>query len=193
VSLAGVVGAVPFGLEFVGRPEAQAMHSLLRAEKAEFEAVLGTSVEIVADASLYHQRWIIRDRGNDEEAPTLGWDPARRELTSFAGSAAEFATTLNLLHTLAWSQQTRATNTPLTDSVLAVDRVYTEVANTYPAFALRGLDWTGTRSPNAMPIWWSCTARNFCSEFSGGSPSSAMPTPRLAARPAGFILPIAPG
>jgi hypothetical protein len=25
--------------------------------------------------------------------------------------------------------------------VLAVDRVYTEVANTYPAFALRGLDW----------------------------------------------------
>ncbi|MDT7718178.1 MAG: carboxyl-terminal processing protease, partial [Pseudonocardiales bacterium] len=117
------------------------MHSLLRAEKAEFEAVLGTSVEIVADASLYHQRWIIRDRGHDEEAPTLGWDPARRELTSFADSAAEFATTLNLLHTLAWSQQTRATNTPLTDSVLAVDRVYTEVANTYPAFALRGLDW----------------------------------------------------
>jgi carboxyl-terminal processing protease len=141
VSLAGVVGAVPFGLEFVGRPEAQAMLSLLRAEKAEFEAVLGTSVEIVADASLYHQRWIIRDRGHDEEAPTLGWDPARRELTSFADSAAEFATTLNLLHTLAWSQQTRATNTPLTDSVLAVDRVYTEVANTYPAFALRGLDW----------------------------------------------------
>lgn len=79
------------------------MLSLLRAEKAEFEAVLGTSVEIVADASLYHQRWIIRDRGHDEEAPTLGWDPARRELTSFAGSAAEFATTLNLLHTLAWS------------------------------------------------------------------------------------------
>jgi hypothetical protein len=25
--------------------------------------------------------------------------------------------------------------------VLAVDRIYTEVANTYPGFALRGLDW----------------------------------------------------
>ncbi len=121
------------------------MLGLLRAEKAEFEAVLGTSVEFVADANRHHQRWIIRDRGDSEEAPTLAWDPARRELTSFANSAAEFATTLNLLHTLAWSQQTRATDTPLADSVLA------------------------------------------------GSPSSATPTPRLAAQPAGFILLIAPG
>jgi hypothetical protein len=182
VSLAGVVGAVPFGLEFVGRPEAQAMLSLLRAEKAEFEAVLGTSVEIVADASLYHQRWIIRDRGHDEEAPTLGWDPARRELTSFADSAAEFATTLNLLHTLAWSQQTRATNTPLTDSVLAVDRVYTEVANTYPAFALRGLDWDQITQRHAHLV-----------ELHGEEFLLGVPTPRPAARPAGFILPIAPG
>ena len=117
------------------------MLGLLRAENAEFEAVLGTSVEFMADANRHHQRWIIRDRGDSEEAPTLAWDPARRELTSFANSAAEFATTLNLLHTLAWSQQTRATDTPLADSVLAVDRIYTEVTNTYPGFALRGLDW----------------------------------------------------
>lgn len=115
--------------------------TLFSAEKAEFEAVLGTSVEIVADANRHHQRWIIRDRGDSEETPTLVWDPARRELTSFANSAAEFASTLNLLHTLAWGQQTRATDTPLADSVLAVDRIYTEVANTYPGFALRGLDW----------------------------------------------------
>jgi hypothetical protein len=39
---------------------------------------------------------------------------------------------------LAWSQQTRATDKPLADSVLAVDRIYTEVAN---RLALRGLDW----------------------------------------------------
>ncbi len=165
------------------------MLGLLRAEKDEF--VLGTSVEFVADANRHHQRWIIRDRGDSEEAPTLAWDPARRELTSFANSAAEFATTLNLLHTLAWSQQTRATDTPLADSVLAVDRIYTEVANTYPGFALRGLDWDQITQRHArLP---ECTARNFCSAFSGGSPSSATPTPRLAAQPAGFILLIAPG
>ena len=51
------------------------MLGLLRAETAEFEAVLGTSVEVVADASRHHQRWIIRDRGDSEEAPTLAWDP----------------------------------------------------------------------------------------------------------------------
>ncbi len=117
------------------------MLGLLRAEKAEFEAVLGTSVEFVADAGGHHQRWIIRDRGNHEQAPTLAWNPASRELISFANSAAEFATTLNLLHTLAGSRQTRATDTPLTDPGLAFDRIYTEVANTYPGFALRGLHW----------------------------------------------------
>jgi hypothetical protein len=105
------------------------MLGLLRAETAEFEAVLGTSVEVVADD---HQRWIIRDRGDSEEAPTLAWDPARRELTSFADSVAEFATTLNLLHTLAWSRQTRATDTPLADSVLAVDRIYTRSGQHIP-------------------------------------------------------------
>jgi hypothetical protein len=75
--------------------------------------------------------------------------------------------------------------------VLAVDRVYTEVANTYPAFALRGLDWDQITQRHAHLV--ELHGEDFCSEFSGGSPSSAMPTPRLAARPAGFILPIAPG
>jgi hypothetical protein len=58
------------------------MLGLLRAEKTAFEAVLGTSVEFVADASRHYQRWIIRDRADSEEAPTLAWDPATRELTS---------------------------------------------------------------------------------------------------------------
>ena len=75
MSLVGVVAGVPVGLEFVGRTEARAMLGLLRAETAEFEAVLGTSVEVVADASRNQQRWIIRDRGDSEEAPTLAWDP----------------------------------------------------------------------------------------------------------------------
>ena len=75
MSLVGVVAGVPVGLEFVGRTEARAMLGLLRAETAEFEAVLGTSVEVVADASRHHQRWIIRDRGDSEEAPTPAWDP----------------------------------------------------------------------------------------------------------------------
>jgi hypothetical protein len=77
------------------------MLDLLRIEKAEFEAVFGAPVEFVADAGGYYQRWVIRGRGGQEGSPTLAWDPARRELTSFADSRAEFATTLNLLHTLA--------------------------------------------------------------------------------------------
>jgi hypothetical protein len=89
VSLVGVVAGVPVELKFRRRAEARAMLGLLRAETAEFEAVLGTSVEVVADASPHHQRWIIRDRGDSEEAPTLAWDPARRELTSSADSVAE--------------------------------------------------------------------------------------------------------
>jgi carboxyl-terminal processing protease len=117
------------------------MLDLLRIEKAEFEAVFGAPVEFVADAGGYYQRWVIRGRGGQEGSPTLAWDPARRELTSFADSRAEFATTLNLLHTLAGNTQLRASDTPLTDSRLAFDRIYTEVANTYPGFALRGLDW----------------------------------------------------
>lgn len=141
MSLVGVVPAVPFGLEFVGRAQAQPMLPLLRTEKAEFEAVFGAQVEFVTDAGGHYQRWVIRDRGHDEESPTLAWDPARRELTSFADTRAEFATTLNLLHTLAGNGQLRASDTPLIDSRLAFDRIYTEVANTCPGFALRGLDW----------------------------------------------------
>ena len=141
MSLARVNRTVPVLLEFIGREQAAPLLGLLRAERAEFEAVLGTPVEFVRDAGAHQQRWIIHPRTAQRDCAALEWDPLRGVLTSFADTAAEFATTLNLLHTLAWSQTTTVTAAPVTTSSRAFDRVYTEVANTFPGFALRGLDW----------------------------------------------------
>ena len=117
------------------------MLGLLQAERAEFEAVLGARVEFVRVAGAHQQRWIIRPRTALQDCAALVWDPPSRVLTSFADTAAEFATTLNLLHTLAWSQTTTITAAPVTTPGRAFDRIYTEVANTYPGFGLRALDW----------------------------------------------------
>lgn len=141
MSLVGVRRGVQWGLEFLGRAQALPMLGLLSSERAEFEAVLGASVELVANADAYHQRWLITRRETREESPTLTWDPARGVLTSLANTPAEFATTLNLLHTLAHSCTNRVAETLAPDPGAAFDRIYTEVANTYPGFTLRGLDW----------------------------------------------------
>jgi carboxyl-terminal processing protease len=141
VSLAGVNRTVAVLLEFIGREQASPLLGLLRTERAEFEAVLGTSVEFVSDAAAHQQRWAIQPRTPEQDCATLAWDPIRRALTSYADIAAEFATTLNLLHTLAWSDTTTVTAAPVTTASGAFDRIYTEVANTFPGFGLRGLDW----------------------------------------------------
>lgn len=128
-------------LEFTGREQASPLLGLLRAERAEFEAVLGARVEFVFDAGPHQQRWIIRPRTPEQHCASLAWDPVRRVLTSFADTPAEFSTTLNLLHTLAWSEATTVTAAPVSTPSGAFDRIYAEVANTFPGFGLRGLDW----------------------------------------------------
>jgi carboxyl-terminal processing protease len=146
--------AAPVWLEFLGREQVAPLLGLVRAERAEFEAVLGTSVEFVRDARPGRQRWRICSRTAAQDYPALTWDPVRGVLTSWADTTAEFASTLNLLHTLAHSHTTTVSTAtvstatvtavsaaPTTSSGEAFDRIYTEVANTFPGFALRGLDW----------------------------------------------------
>jgi carboxyl-terminal processing protease len=137
MSLAGLRLSGPVGLEFVGQHQSVPILELLHAELAEFEAVFGGPAEIVADASGHAVRWVIRDGSG----PTLSWDPTSSTITSTANDVDQFRTTLNLLHTLAWSDDLTISDAPEAGPAAIADRIEQEIANTFPSFEVRGLDW----------------------------------------------------
>ena len=109
-------------------------------------AVLGTTIEFVADARLRVNRWVI----SDGPGPQLSWDADTRTLTSFATDEQQFRATLNLLHTLAWSDRTTVTADPEPTAERAVDRIASEIANCFPGLELRGLDWEQITAAHAF-------------------------------------------
>lgn len=130
----------PFTLLFAG-PQARDHMALLKAERLEFEAVLGARV-VFADGAIPGQgrRWIIRTPA-EGRSPSLSWDEATRTLTSFAATAQDFLVTLNALHTLAWCEKPSVTPAAAVTTASAAERITDEIANTYPSFQLRGLNW----------------------------------------------------
>lgn len=132
----------PVWLRLGALPDAgDRLRPLLALESAEFEAVLGQPLCFSRNpADLEHDVWNVIV---DPSVPysKLESDLVARRLVLTLASAAEVSDGLNLLHTLAYSPSTAVRNDDAASYAAAFDRIYDEVANIYPAFDLRGLDW----------------------------------------------------
>ena len=113
---------------------------LMKAEKAEFEAVFGTEVVFVDEDPGFGPRWLIEiDPVLEHNA--LVWDREALTLTSQVPDATGLMTTLNLLHSLVGLGVERITDAPAASTADAVERVYREISGTFPGFGIRGLNW----------------------------------------------------
>ncbi|MFC4553865.1 S41 family peptidase [Georgenia faecalis] len=148
MGLAGVRADAPFVLAFEDVPAATPLLPLVRAERAELAAVLGAEVRFGTAADPWEQRWVARV---DPAAPVarLEWDGRTRELTSVLPTPGEFGVGLHLLHSLAHAADDVVEHRPCRTSAEAFDRIRDEVANVYPSFALRGLDWEAITARHA--------------------------------------------
>jgi carboxyl-terminal processing protease len=116
--------------------------ALLEHEKAEFEAELGTRVEIVAsDPGEGVARWLLRLDGGTDSPATITFDPDARVIVSRASDLGGLFESVNLWRTLMRTGCASLAAADCADVEEAIARVEAEVADTYPAFALRGLDW----------------------------------------------------
>lgn len=121
-------------------PEVAPSLPLLRAEKAEFEALFGISVTFVDADPGQGPRWLIRiEPGRDDNA--LVWDADALTLTSFAKDGDGLMTTFNQAHSLVSLGVDRVTDAPEGSAREAAERIRKEVAGTFPGFGIRGLDW----------------------------------------------------
>jgi carboxyl-terminal processing protease len=113
---------------------------LLELERAEFEAELGTSVELASVDPGDGARWLLVVDEEHEGLPRTEVDRDTRLIVSRAADVGGLFEAMNLLRTVV----RRKANLEVTDCATvddAIERVVDEVADTYPAFALRGLDW----------------------------------------------------
>ena len=126
---------------------------LLRQERFEFEAVLGTAVRFTTSPVRGPQWVAVQD---DDAMPSLSWDPDTPTLTSRARDQAQLMSTLQLLQTLAHSRTHHVEAVPAPSVDGATDMLHTEVANTFTSLRLRGLDWeaiTCTALGSAPTTW----------------------------------------
>jgi carboxyl-terminal processing protease len=113
---------------------------LLRAERAEMEAVFGIPVAFVETDPGSGPRWIVAidpERADNR----LVWDPASLVLTSRARDADGLMTTFNQLHALVALDVDEVDDRPHGTMAEAVARLRREVAGTFPGFGIRNLDW----------------------------------------------------
>src|SRR5699024_2437634 len=112
-------------------PGMTGMLPLLRAEKAEFEAIFGAEVVFVDDDPGAGPRWLV-EIDPDREDNALTWDGTSLTLTSYARDAAGLMTTLNQVHSLVALGVDLVTDAPGASVSAVVERVYREVAGTFP-------------------------------------------------------------
>ncbi|GAA3933304.1 hypothetical protein GCM10022383_09820 [Microbacterium soli] len=91
-------------------------------------------------ASDTESAWVIEAPTEADTAPQLQWRSTTR-LASIATSESDFLATMNALHTLLRTQRDAHIVAPVASVEEAIHVIYDEIANTYPYFALRGLDW----------------------------------------------------
>lgn len=136
-------GEAPDSSEFVidltGLPLSGDLQRLIASEKEEFEAVFGRRVTF-RPASDTESAWVIEVPTEPDAAPRLQRQSAAR-LVSVAASEADFLATMNALHTLCRAQRDTLVVAPVESIEEAIHVIHDEIANTYPYFALRGLDW----------------------------------------------------
>lgn len=154
MSLAGLRSSLPMHVDFSAVGLDAETQALLRQERHEFEAVLGTAVEFGAGPA-GGPRWVI-DPLDEGAAPALAWDACTQTLASRANTASHLMDTLQLLHTLAHSPASSVRAVPATSVEAAVAVLDAECRNTYPSFALRGLAWDrlSEQAARERPTTW---------------------------------------
>ena len=123
---------------------------LMRAEKAEFEAVLGVAVRFVEDDPGAGPRWLVE---LDPEAPhnALAFDREALTLTSRVRDIDGFLASLNLLHSLAGQRRDAITDAPHATLAEASCRIAAEVAGSFPGFGIRGTTWETICARHGLP------------------------------------------
>lgn len=130
----------PVRVEFVGVPGAEALLPLLELEHREFEAVLGQPVQLGRVSSAADHVWqVVLDP--DAPAAQLCAELNRYRLSSVVPTAEHLGQSLNLLHSLAHSDQHTLSFAEVTSYPEVLARVRTMVENVYPYSQLRGLEW----------------------------------------------------
>ena len=114
--------------------------ALLELERPGFEAELGTSVSFSATDPGEGARWLLLIDAEHEGAATVEHDPGARLIVSRASDVGGLFDSMNVLRTAARTAE-RVAAGAAGDVEDAILRVVDEVADTYPGFALRGLDW----------------------------------------------------
>jgi carboxyl-terminal processing protease len=87
------------------------------------------------------RRWLLVLDESHEGSPATSWDPAAGLIESRARDAGGLLEALNLWRTVRRLGGGRVAATDCSDLDEAIGRIADEVADTYPAFELRGLDW----------------------------------------------------
>ena len=123
---------------------------LMRAEKAEFEAVLGTEVTFVDEPPAHGPSWRVEI---DPALPhnALTFDRATLTLTSRVRDIDGFMTSLNLLHALAARRVDAITDAPAATLPEAAARVAVEVGGSFPGFGIRHTSWETICARHDMP------------------------------------------
>ena len=113
---------------------------LLELEHAEFEAELGTSVELASVDPGVGARWQLVIDEHQDTPPRTEVAAESRLIVSRGADVGGLFEAMSLLRTaVRRGEPVEATDCADVDQ--AIERVVDEVADTYPAFELRGLDW----------------------------------------------------
>ncbi len=114
--------------------------ALFELERAEFESELGAPVVFGTADPGTGPRWLLQLDPADDSPPQTSWDADAATIVSRGKDVEGLFDALNLCRTaLRCGGRVEAVDSTTTEA--AVDRVVAEVADTYPAFELRGLDW----------------------------------------------------
>ncbi len=140
-----------FVIDFSAIPLSEGVQRLLADETEEFEAVLGRSVSF-RPAQPGESAWVVEVPEGAQTLPQLRWESPDR-LVSVAGTEQDLVATINAMHSLAYRDTDTVTVEPAASVSDAVALIRDEIANTYPYFALRDIDWDdiSARHVNAVP------------------------------------------
>ncbi|MGZ8783395.1 MAG: S41 family peptidase [Gaiellaceae bacterium] len=124
---------------------------LLELERAGFEAELGAPVEFTTSDPGRGSRWLLVLDPEHRSAPVTSWQTGAETIVSRAKDVDGIFEALNLWRTVRRDGGT-VSATDCATREEAIDRVVAEVADTYPAFELRGLDWEGICARHATDV-----------------------------------------